>query len=60
MTLLNTNEEADLRQNIQYLQVLTPQEQQTLLDLLTKLDAGWSAQYPKKDWHYQGDEGGRK
>ena len=43
---LEVSEQADLQQNIQYLQVLTPEEQQTLLDLLTKLDTGWSEQYP--------------
>ena len=53
---LAASEEADLQQNINYLQVLSPEEQQTLLDLLTKLDAGWSAIYPRKDFRYQGEE----
>jgi len=53
---LEKNEKADLQQNIQYLQVLTAEEQQTLLDLLTKMYAGWSALYPKKDFCYQGEE----
>ena len=57
---LAASEEADLQQNISYLQVLTPQEQQTLLDLLTKLDASWVALYPKKDWRYQGEEVAQK
>lgn len=45
--LLEESEKADLRQNIVYLQVLTPQEQQTLLELLTKLDDSWTSQYPR-------------
>ncbi len=53
---LAASEEADLHQNIHYLQVLTAEEQQTLLELLTKLDAGWSAIYPRKDFRYQGEE----
>ena len=58
--LLAAGEAADLQQNITYLQVLTPQEQQTLLDLLTKLDAGWSAMYPKKEWRYNPQEGAKR
>ena len=58
--LLTASEEADLQQNIHYLQVLTAEEQQTLLALLTKLDEGWSAMYPRKDWRYQGEEVAQK
>jgi len=54
---LAVSEEADLRQNITYLQVLTEAEQQTLLELLTKLDDGWSALYPKKNCLQQKKEG---
>ena len=58
--LLAESEEHDLHQNITYLQVLTEEEQQTLLELLSKLDAGWSALYPCKDFRYQGEEGNKK
>jgi len=53
---LAVSEEADLRQNITYLQVLTEEEQKTLLELLTKLDDGWSALYPKKNCPQQKKE----
>ena len=50
LRVLAESEERDLQQNITYLQVLSPEEQQTLLELLTKLDDSWSAQYPRKTW----------
>ena len=56
LRLLSESEETDLQQNITYMQVLTDEEQQTLYELLTKLDAGWSASYPRKDFRYQGEE----
>lgn len=55
--LLAKSEAADLQKNITYLQVLTEDEQQTLLDLLTKLDTHWSALYPRKACTLQGNEG---
>lgn len=54
--LLAANDEMYLQQNIRYLQVLSPEEQLQLLELLTKLDACWSATYPKEDFWYQGEE----
>lgn len=54
--LLALSEETDLRQNITYLQVLSEDEQQTLLDLLTKLDDSWTELYPRKNWPYQREE----
>ena len=55
--LLEECEKADLQQNIVFLQVLTPQEQQTLLELLTKLDDSWTAQYPRTPWRPGSEEG---
>ena len=49
-SVLAESEEKDLRQYVSYLQVLTVAEQQSLLALLTKLDEGWSAQYPRQNW----------
>ena len=59
LAVLAKSEERDLRQNITYLQVLTVEEQQTLLELLTKLDESWSTQYPRNSWPTQ-VEGGEK
>ena len=53
---LAVSEEADLHQNVTYLQVLTDEEQNTLLELLTKLDDGWSALYPGKNFPQQKKE----
>ena len=50
LRILAESEEKDLRQYITYLQILTDEEQQSLLELLTKLDEGWSTQYPRKSW----------
>ena len=58
--MLAESEEHDLQQNITYLQVLSEDEQQTLLDLLSKLDASWSELYPCKDFRYQGEEVNKK
>ena len=54
--LLALSEQTDLQQNITYLQVLSEDEQQTLLDLLTKLDDSWTVLYPRKNWPYQKEE----
>lgn len=45
--MFEENEDADLHQNIGYLQVLTEQEQLELLALLTKLDTRWSELYSR-------------
>jgi len=45
-SVVDENEAADLQQHIQYLQVLTDEEQQTLLELLSKLDQCWTEAYP--------------
>lgn len=50
LCVLAESEEKDLRQYVTYLQVLTDEEQQSLLDLLAKLDDSWSVQYPRKNW----------
>lgn len=42
-------EARELSRNVQYLQVLSWEERQTLLDLLTKLDTCWSEQDVRKD-----------
>ena len=55
--LLEESEKADLQQNIVYLQVLTQQEQQMLLELLTKLDDSWTSQYPRVPWRPASEEG---
>lgn len=55
--LLEESEKADLQQNIVYLQVLTPQEQETLLELLTKLDDSWTSLYPRAPWRPRSEEG---
>lgn len=57
--LLEEIEKADLQQNIVYLQVLTQQEQQTLLDLLTKLDDSWTSQYPRTQYRPASKEGNK-
>ena len=44
--LVDENEEIDLQQNIRYLQVLTEEEQEQLLELLSKLDQYWTEEYP--------------
>ena len=43
--LLEKSDAVDLQQNMVYMQVLTAEEQQTLLELLTKLDQGWTELY---------------
>lgn len=44
-------EERNLRQNVQYLSVLSEQEQESLLNLLTRLDEHWQQEYgcPRKE-----------
>lgn len=55
---LEQMEARELTRNVQYLQVLSWQERETLLALLTKLDAAWTEQYPRKDCRCR--EGSRK
>lgn len=54
--LWKENEQADIIRNTEYLQVLTPEDQDTLLQLLAKLDARWSEKYPRQSPHCKREE----